>query len=239
MLWAKMCCLDKDGCELLNPVGLVDMGRISQDTGHTFSSSKDAASGIAARYYMNRNFFLADPDAFSISSQTVDDQNWHGGAKALTLDEAKVSIALTAVSGGLFEIGDDLPTLGENAERVALAENADLLNMARLGRSSTPMDLMTYSKEDEQPSIFLLKESERQSILTIFNWTEHARTHALKLAELGLQPHRRYCGHQHAGCWREGNQRDRRTCPDAACAFCARAEAGRCFNGAQGAGRKE
>jgi alpha-galactosidase len=48
--------LDKDGCELLNPVGLVDMGRISQDTGHTFSSSKDAATGIAARYYMNRNY---------------------------------------------------------------------------------------------------------------------------------------------------------------------------------------
>ena len=184
--------LDKDGCELLNPVGLVDMGRISQDTGHTFSSSKDAAPGIAARYYMNRNYFLADPDAFSVSTQTVDDQNWHGGAKALSLDEAKVSIALTAVSGGLFEIGDDLPTLGEDAGRVALVRNPDLLNMARLGRSSTPVDLMSYSKDDEQPSIFMLKESPRQSILTVFNWTDQARSHKLMLADLGLQAHQAY-----------------------------------------------
>jgi alpha-galactosidase len=184
--------LDKDGCELLNPVGLVDMGRISQDTGHTFSSSKDAATGIAARYYMNRNYFLADPDAFSVSAQTVDDQNWHGGEKPLTLDEAKVSIALSAVSGGLYEIGDDLPTLGESKERTALVENRDLINMAHLGRSSTPLDLMSYSKEDAQPSIFLLKENDRQRVLTIFNWTDETRTHRIALAELGLKEHHDY-----------------------------------------------
>jgi alpha-galactosidase len=178
--------LDKDGCELLNPVGLVDVGRISQDTGHTFSSSKDAAPGVAARYYMNRNYFIADPDAFSVSTQTVDDQSWHGGQHALTLDEAKVSIALTAVSGGMFEIGDDLPTLGEDADRAALVKNRDLIDIARLSRASTPLDLMTYAAEDLQPSIFLLHEDPRQSVVTIFNWTEGARTHSLSRAELGL-----------------------------------------------------
>jgi alpha-galactosidase len=180
--------LDKDGCELLNPVGLVDMGRISQDTGHTFSSSKDAATGIAARYYMNRNYYLADPDAFSVSTQTVDDQNWHGGAKPLTLDEAKVSIALSAVSGGLYEIGDDLPTLGEAADRMALVENQDLLDMARLGRASIPLDLMTYEAADLQPSIFLLKQTSRQSIVSVFNWSEDSRRHTLSRAALGLDP---------------------------------------------------
>jgi hypothetical protein len=141
---------------------------------------------------MNRNYFLADPDAFSVSTQTVDDQNWHGGEKALTLDEAQVSIALTAVSGGLFEIGDDLPTLGQTPDRVALVENRDLLNMAHLGRASTPIDLLSYSKEDQQPSIFVLKETARQSILTIFNWTDQPRTHALTLAELGMKSHQPY-----------------------------------------------
>jgi hypothetical protein len=184
--------LDKDGCELLNPVGLVDMGRISQDTGHTFSASKDAAPGIAARYYMNRNYFLADPDAFTVSTQTVDDQSWHGGTQPLTLDEAKVSIALAAVSGGLFEIGDDLPTLGESPERLALVENRDLIDMARLGRSSTPIDLMNYSSEDGQPSLFLLRESDRQTILTMFNWTEKDRSHQIALADLGLQSNHPY-----------------------------------------------
>ena len=179
--------LDKDGSVMLNPVGLVDAGRISQDTGHTFSASRDAASGIAARYYMNRNFFIADPDAFSVSKQTVDDQSWHGGKHPLTLDEAKVSIALAAVSGGMFELGDDLPTLGASPERLALVKNPELIAMARLGRSSTPLDLLTYSKADAQPSIFLLKEDNRQSILTVFNWTETAHDHTLKLADLGLR----------------------------------------------------
>lgn len=178
--------LDKDGSELLNPVGIVDMGRISQDTGHTFSSTRDAAPGMAARYYMNRNYFVADPDAFTVSKQTVDDQSWHGGQKPLTLDEAKASIALTVVSGGMYEIGDDLPTLGEDADRLALVENPDLLDIARLGRSSTPIDLMTYAAADHQPSIFLLHEDARQSILTVFNWTEGTRDHKLSREELGL-----------------------------------------------------
>ena len=179
--------LDKDGSPMLNPVGIVDAGRISQDTGHSFDASRDAASGIAARYYMNRNYFIADPDAFTVSTQTVDDQSWHGGKHPLTLDEAKVSIALAAVSGGMFELGDDLPTLGSSAERLALAKNTDLIDMARLGRSSTPVDLMTYGPEDRQPSIFLLKENGHQSVLTIFNWADAERTRTVKLTSLGLK----------------------------------------------------
>jgi hypothetical protein len=178
--------LDKDGSVMLNPVGFVDFGRISQDTGHTFEASSEAASGIAARYFMNRNYFVADPDAFSVSQQTLGDQSWHNSKKPLSLDEAEVSIALSAVSGGMYEIGDDLPTLGSEPKRLALVQNQDLIDMARLGRSSTPLDLMSYLPEDRQPSIFFLKESSRQSMLAIFNWTEKARTHTVTLARLGL-----------------------------------------------------
>jgi alpha-galactosidase len=178
--------LDKDGSAMLNPVGLVDSGRISQDTGHTFESSHDAATGVAARYYMNRNFYVSDPDAFTVSRQTVDEQEWHGGKRSLTLDEARASIALSAVAGGMFEIGDDLPTLFADADRMALVENRDLINMARLGRASFPVDLMTYAAEDTMPSIYVLHESRRQSIVTIFNWTEKLREHQLQLADLGL-----------------------------------------------------
>lgn len=180
--------LDKDGSVMLNPVGFVDFGRISQDTGHTFESSRDAASGIAARYYMNRNFFVADPDAFTVSRQTVDEQEWHGGKHALTLDEARVSIALAAVSGGMYEIGDDLPKLGIDAERLALVSNEDLRNMSRMGRASRPVDLMSYAPEDGQPSTFFLQESKRVSILTVFNWTDQPRRRTIDLArDLGLQ----------------------------------------------------
>lgn len=180
--------LDKDGSAMLNPVGLVDTGRISQDTGHTFSASKDAATGVAARFYMNGNYYLADPDAFSVSKQILSEQTWHGGIKPLSLDEAKVSIALAAITGGMYEIGDDLPTLGSEADRLALVRNRDLMNMARLGHSSVPLDLMSYSPEDGMPSIFLLRESKRQSMLTVFNWTEKPRQHKFDLdGDLGLQ----------------------------------------------------
>ena len=180
--------LDKDGSVMLNPVGLVDAGRISCDTGHTFDASRDAAPGIAARYYMNRNFFVADPDAFSVSHQGYAAQQDHGGARALTLDEAQVAVALAAVSGGMFEIGDDLPTLFLNADRMALLQNRDLLNMVRYGHAAKPLDLMSYSPEDGMPSIFLLRESKRQSILAVFNWTEKEREHSFSLADLAFEP---------------------------------------------------
>ena len=176
--------LDKDGSAMLNPVGLVDTGRISQDTGHTFGASREAAPGIAARFFMNGNYFLADPDAFTVARQTIPEEEWHGGRKPLTLDEARVSIALAAVAGGMYEIGDDLPTLGADPDRVALVKNQDLMNMTRLRRSSLPLDLMSYSAADEMPSIFLLRESKRQSVLTVFNWTERATEHKLDLAKV-------------------------------------------------------
>jgi len=177
--------LDKDGSPMLNPVGLVDTGRISTDTAHSFEGTKTAAPGIAARFYMHRNFFVNDPDAFNTTTgQFFPDRR--GEPHLLSLFAAQASIALSAVSGGMFELGDDMLVLGAQKDRQALVENTDLLNMAKMGRASTPLDLMTYEPQDEQPSIFFLQESPRQAILTVFNWTKTSRSHALKLADLGL-----------------------------------------------------
>jgi alpha-galactosidase len=176
--------LDKDGSPMLNPVGIVDTGRISVDTGHSFQRTKDAAPGIAARFYMNGNFFVNDPDAFNTTGQFFSD--FPERPSSLSLSAAQASIALSAVSGGMYEIGDDMLVLASQKDRLALVENTDLLNMAKIGKASTPLDLMTYEPEDEQPSIFFLQESPRQSILTVFNWTKTSRSHTLKLADLGL-----------------------------------------------------
>jgi len=173
--------LDKDGSPMLNVVGILNEGRVSLDTGHSFSHSLDAAPGIFARYYMNRNFFVNDPDAFTVSKQILDE---HPNPAALTINEAQVSIVLAALSGGMFEIGDDLPTLGADADRVALVENADLLQIAKLGRAAVPLDLLSYSAEDKQPSIVLLSEDRRQSMLAIFNWTGQPRSHSFTLSGL-------------------------------------------------------
>jgi alpha-galactosidase len=178
--------LDKDGSPMLNAVGLVDTGRVSADTAHSFEGTKDAASGIAARFYMNRNFFVNDPDAFNTTNESFTD--FRDRPTSLALSAAQASIALSSVSGGMYEIGDDMLVLGSEKDRLALVENTDLLNMAKIGRASRPLDLMTYEPEDEQPSIFFLKEGPRQAILTLFNWTKTSRSHALKLADLGLTP---------------------------------------------------
>jgi alpha-galactosidase len=176
--------LDKDGSPMLTPVGLVDTGRISADTSHSFAGTRTAASGIAARFYMHRNFFLDDPDAFNTVAETFSE---HTRASAsYPLPEAQASIALSAVSGGMYEIGDDMMVMGAEKDRLALVENEDLLNMAKVGHASTPIDLMTYEREDEQPSIFFLRESPHQAILTVFNWTKSPRSHTLRLADLGL-----------------------------------------------------
>jgi alpha-galactosidase len=178
--------LDKDGCPLLTPVGLVDEGRISVDTGHDFAASKDAAPNIAVRFYVNRNFYISDPDAFSVSRELEPEQRWHESKTGLTLDEAEVQVVLAAVAGGMYEIGDDLPTLGADPERLALAENQELIDMNRLGRAALPLDLMSFPAADEQPSVFLLHEDRRQTMLAVFNWTEKPRSHRFTLAELGL-----------------------------------------------------
>jgi len=176
--------LDKDGSPMLNPVGVLDTGRISVDTGHSFQRTKNAAPGIAARFYMQRNFFVDDPDAFNVTdSYLLEDRR---AQTPVSLTGAQASIALSAVSGGMYEIGDDLLTLGSEKDRLALVENPDLLNIPKIGRASKPLDLMSYEPEDEQPSIFLLQESPRQAILTVFNWTKTSRSHTLKLTDLGL-----------------------------------------------------
>jgi hypothetical protein len=176
--------LDKDGSPMLNVVGLVDTGRVSEDTAHTFAASKISATGIAARFYMHRNFFINDPDAFNTTAQ-----RWANSPELdgdLPAPAAEASIALAAISGGMYEIGDDLMMLGAQADRLALVQNPELLNMAKLGRASTPLDLLSYRPEDEQPSLFLLRETPRQSILTVFNWTRETHTHTLSFQELGL-----------------------------------------------------
>ena len=174
--------LDKDASDMLNAVGFVDEGRISQDTAHSFADTRAAAPAIAARYYMHRNFYVSDPDAFNVSRQT----NKKGITRPMTLDEARVSIVLAAISGGMFEIGDDLPTLGADPERLALVTNPELLKIAFLSRAFRPLDLMTYRSDDEMPNTFLLRESRRQSVLAVFNWTEHSSSHDFEIAELGL-----------------------------------------------------
>jgi hypothetical protein len=130
---------------------------------------------------MHRNFFISDPDALSVSR--------HGAGPSdplLPLPEAEVAIVLAAVSGSMFEIGGDLTMLSAEPERLALIQSPDLLQMIALNLASVPLDLMSYAPKDEQPSVFLLREDKRQSMLAVFNWSDASRSHSLRLETLGF-----------------------------------------------------
>jgi alpha-galactosidase len=135
---------------------------------------------------MNRNFYISDPDAFSVSTEVEPEQTWHNRKKPLTFDEAEVQIVIAAVAGGMYDIGDDLPTLASTPDRLALVENKNLLSMVALRRAAVPIDLMSFPLQDEMPSQYFLKEDARQSMLAIFNWTDVPRSHTLELSSLGL-----------------------------------------------------
>lgn len=187
--------LDKDGSPMLTPVGLVDEGRIAPDTGHSFRASRDADPNIAARYYMNRTFYISDPDAFSVSTQVAPEESWHRSRQPMTLNEAQVQIVLAAVAGGMYEIGDDMTKLDAAPDRVALIKNPELLKMVKLRRAAVPVDLMSFSAEDQMPSIYFLKEDARQSMVAVFNFTDEARSHTLDLSTLGLPQGHSYKGY--------------------------------------------
>jgi len=178
--------IDKDGSPMLNPVGIVDDGRTSLDTAHNYKITKAAAVGLAARFYMHRNFFISDPDAFSVLSESPLGSNLGRAAPPVSLDEAESAIVMAAVSGSMFEIGDDLTLLTEEPERRALVQNRDLLQMIELNQAAVPVDLMSYASEDEQPSIFVLHEDARKTMLAVFNWTDAPRSHTVRRSDLGL-----------------------------------------------------
>jgi len=177
---------------MLTPVGLVDEGRIAPDTGHSFRASRDADPNIAARYYMNRTFYVSDSDAFSVSTQVAPQEGWHRSRKPLTLTEAQVQVVLAAVTGGMYDIGDNLPPLASAPDRLALIENRELLKMVGLRRAAILVDLMTFSAEDEMPSVYFLREDAQQSMLPVFNWTEGSRSHTFELSSLGLPQRHSY-----------------------------------------------
>ncbi|HEX3473260.1 MAG TPA: hypothetical protein VHT28_18915 [Silvibacterium sp.] len=66
------------------------------------------------------------------------------------------------------------------------------MQMIRLGKSSLPLDLMTYRHEDEQPGVFLLQEDARQAMLAVFNWSERSNSHEFSFSDLALQPDHHY-----------------------------------------------
>jgi alpha-galactosidase len=120
---------------------------------------------------------------------------------ALTLDEARASATLAALTG-FYAAGDDLTTLG--AERLALLTSPELLRIARRSRSAVPRDLLSTAGDQifgspltdlglytNQPrtavpaAFHLVGGSGEPDLLALFNWSGEAQTLDVDLAALG------------------------------------------------------
>src|SRR2546423_13747128 len=119
----------------------------------TCSTRKEDGPADAGRNEMDRKIFIRDPPPSSLNRKVPAMDAAEGAVPGpLRLESAQASIVLaTLATGARFAIGDDLPTLGMELERLALVTNPDLLQMGKLGRAAKPLDLMTYRPEDGQP----------------------------------------------------------------------------------------
>jgi len=174
--------------------GMVDACRAGPDIAHEWAQIKQTADSIASRYYLHRRFFILDPDAAVAGRRGrpkgILSRNFT--ADPITLEEARVSVTVAALSGGLLQLGDDLPELYTSPERYALITNRDIIDINRKRKIARPVDLMSFKRKNEIPSFWHIRENRDRHILAIFNWQDAAASFSLPLHRLGLSSSREF-----------------------------------------------
>jgi len=84
--------LDKDGSPMLPPVGIVNAGRLSQDTGHTLNPPTTLHGHGRPVLYAPRVLRLGPGCVYRLDAGDSG-PGWHRQQAPLTLDEAEASIA--------------------------------------------------------------------------------------------------------------------------------------------------
>lgn len=174
--------------------GLVDACRVGPDIAHEWGQIKLAADSIASRFYLHRRFFILDPDAMVVArkGRPAGVLGRRFQARPLTLEEARTWVTAAALTGGLLQLGDDLPELYQDPQRYALITNGNLIEINRRGKIAIPIDLMDFDSEDEIPHFWHIKEKDNSDILAIFNWQDEPRSFTFPLLRIGLSPEQEY-----------------------------------------------
>ena len=131
------------------------------------------ARNTASRFFIGGNWFLNDPDQLLLR-------------EPLTLEEARMFAVANVMAGGVFLLGDNLAGLGE--DRLEIATNPVILEIAKIGRPAVPLDLfdapsqklfsspvMDLAGETQAPSIWWLSNGDKSGFLAFFNWRGEAR----------------------------------------------------------------
>jgi alpha-galactosidase len=173
------------GAPILPVVGLFHANRTGGDTGAPtvtaegragpphlpFDWIRGVARNVAARWYQDRALYTVDPDVVMVTWPQLSD------------DEARVLVALCALSGGSFLLSDDLPALPRR--RRALLRHPNVVALAG-SRAARPIDL--FQSPLAPPQVWVRRVDARTTVVGLFNWSDRAERRAWSSEHLTGRP---------------------------------------------------
>ncbi len=189
------------GAPVIPSAGLAHGIRIGGDIAfsalpYNFSFIKNEARNIANRFFLNY-VFANDPDTALL--------------RDVPLEEARMNLSSVLMSGKIFALGDDLPSLPP--EKIALIQKIKSFPVFNGIKNATPphilmkphdmfsnfseaslsvATLLVYPETYHVPSIWSLKLSETSAIVGLFNWDDGEKSVNFTLEHAGLEKGQRY-----------------------------------------------
>jgi len=188
------------GTPIIPTAGLAHGARIGGDIAfsairYNYSFVKNEARNIALRFFLN-SIFANDPDTVLL--------------REISLEEARMNFTSGLLSGKIFALGDNLPTLPP--EKLALIQQiksfpifneikktqgkfllkpVDLFRHLSEPLTSIPSTLI-YPELYTVPSVWVVLHDPLSATLGLFNWEEQEIQVEVSLHELGLEPGHTY-----------------------------------------------
>lgn len=171
-------------------LGLIDRARLSldQSTLGDWENLKDVARQMAAGFAFHQRFWINDVDPLFVGSPGSSFIGAKGGVaedEPASLQEARMRVALHAMSGSFITIGEDWTKY--TAERQALLTGV----LPPYGQAARPLDLF----ESGIPELHHLKVKagwDSWDLLSIQNWDHAHKAYVVDFSRLKLSPDQPY-----------------------------------------------
>ncbi len=131
----------------------------------------NAIRSIMARYFMNRRFFINDPDCMLVRDIEGNE---------LQLEEVRSLATVMGLSGGVVFLSEQMVTISSKQEDIYP------LLLPPYGEAAIPVDLF----ENQIPRCFLLhidKDYGNSYVVGVFNWEDRVAEGNLSLEKLGIE----------------------------------------------------
>jgi len=151
------------------------------------------ARSTIARFYSHNTLFRSDPDHILLHP-------------SISQEEAKAVVTYGALIGGMWLLGDVLPTLPD--ERLDLATHPEILRLVQAQEGAVPLDLFSHADpfpymhpiatmlaeslglprwtDAQVPRVWALTEEDGVKTVGVFNWEEEQDDRTWRLEELGI-----------------------------------------------------